>query len=473
MALNLQDLIDIDLLAYFKSKLDVILNKKVDKVTGKGLSSYDFSIGYKSKLDNIADNAQVNVIEGVKIAGSPLSLDNKIANIPLATREVPGLLNYTDKIKIEELSPISTDGVPGQFLSFSLTEENDIFTEWTNPNNIAWFGASFSNETGFVHDENLTTANLVTAANFKQLPAIRFSFYDGSSDMAKYMIIPLINRYAKFITDPNTGDAVPCSYYIFSTIYENDAYEIVVSRIGPNTYYNFYKTDLATLADVSNVVHYYTFSISSSEESPGIYAASLSSGTPNDIASDVANGITVLAKTTANNEEVGTYILSKISMSTPNIATSIVFTNTNSDSTIAYIYGQLDSETSSFVWRYKEVELADATSISTAISDLADEVDLKANSADVYTKSEIDQRISGVMNYLGTKATKNDLPASGNSNGDVWHVSDDGSEWAWNGSAWEELGTAIDLSGYVEDTEIGLATTTDIDNMFAPYTEEP
>jgi hypothetical protein len=83
-----------------------------------------------------------------------------------------------------------------------------------------------------------------------------------------------------------------------------------------------------------------------------------------------------------------------------------------------------------------------------------------------YNKTEIDQKLAGAMNYKGTKATTSALPSSGNSQGDVWHITADGSEWAWNGSAWEELGTAVDLSGYVEESELGLATQSDIDDLF-------
>jgi hypothetical protein len=72
----------------------------------------------------------------------------------------------------------------------------------------------------------------------------------------------------------------------------------------------------------------------------------------------------------------------------------------------------------------------------------------KANAADVYTKTEINQKLVGAMDYKGTKAAVSALPTSGNKTGDVWHITADGSEWAWNGSAWEELGTAVDLSGY-------------------------
>ena len=91
----------------------------------------------------------------------------------------------------------------------------------------------------------------------------------------------------------------------------------------------------------------------------------------------------------------------------------------------------------------------------------------KAAASSVYTKTEIDQKLAGAMNYKGTKATTAALPSSGNVQGDVWHITADGSEWAWNGSAWEELGTAVDLSGYVEESDLGLATTDDIDALFA------
>ena len=44
----------------------------------------------------------------------------------------------------------------------------------------------------------------------------------------------------------------------------------------------------------------------------------------------------------------------------------------------------------------------------------------------------------GGMTYKGTKATVSELPVSGNHTGDVWHVTADGAEYAWNGSAWED-----------------------------------
>ena len=62
--------------------------------------------------------------------------------------------------------------------------------------------------------------------------------------------------------------------------------------------------------------------------------------------------------------------------------------------------------------------------------------------------------IASVMSYKGTKANYAALPASGNTTGDVWHLTDTGAEWAWDGSAWQELGTAIDLSNYLTTSDI-------------------
>ena len=73
---------------------------------------------------------------------------------------------------------------------------------------------------------------------------------------------------------------------------------------------------------------------------------------------------------------------------------------------------------------------------------------------DAYTKTQVDGIVSGVLHYKGTKATVSALPSSGNTTGDVWHVTADGSEHAWDGSTWQELGTAVDLSGYYTSSQV-------------------
>ena len=66
------------------------------------------------------------------------------------------------------------------------------------------------------------------------------------------------------------------------------------------------------------------------------------------------------------------------------------------------------------------------------------------------------------MTYKGTKSSTANLPSSGNRTGDVWHISSDGSEWAYDGSAWQELGKAIDLSNYITTGSTSAAAVTGI-----------
>lgn len=91
------------------------------------------------------------------------------------------------------------------------------------------------------------------------------------------------------------------------------------------------------------------------------------------------------------------------------------------------------------------------------------------NGAGFQTASDVNTLISSalttVMDYKGTVATVANLPSTGNKNGDVYHVTATDGEYAWNGTEWEELGSTIDLSGYVEDTDMTAITSTEINTI--------
>ena len=79
--------------------------------------------------------------------------------------------------------------------------------------------------------------------------------------------------------------------------------------------------------------------------------------------------------------------------------------------------------------------------------------------SEVYTKSEVDNKITTVFKYQGTKSSYVDLPSSNNNTGDVWHITLNGAEYVWNGSEWEELGNGtIDLSSYLQSVTIAGTT---------------
>lgn len=62
------------------------LNGKVDKVDGKGLSTNDFTDTLKTKLNGIAEGAQVNTLEGVKVNGTALVATDKIVDVKVPTK---------------------------------------------------------------------------------------------------------------------------------------------------------------------------------------------------------------------------------------------------------------------------------------------------------------------------------------------------------------------------------------------------
>lgn len=88
-------------------------------------------------------------------------------------------------------------------------------------------------------------------------------------------------------------------------------------------------------------------------------------------------------------------------------------------------------------------EFAQKTSVPTKTSDLSNDSGYQTQTQ---VSALISQAIASVMTYKGVKATTAELPQSGNKVGDVWHVSEDESEWAWNGTEWEQLGPRITVT---------------------------
>lgn len=70
---------------------------KVDKVSGKGLSTEDYSTAEKTKLGNIAAGAQVNVLENLTLGGKTLTKNNK--TIEIKDEEVTNARQSTIKDK--------------------------------------------------------------------------------------------------------------------------------------------------------------------------------------------------------------------------------------------------------------------------------------------------------------------------------------------------------------------------------------
>lgn len=93
--------------------------------------------------------------------------------------------------------------------------------------------------------------------------------------------------------------------------------------------------------------------------------------------------------------------------------------------------------------------------------------------ADAYTKTEINSMVSSVLHYKGTKTSYSDLPKTGNVVGDVWNIEESmpgyhvnaGDNVAWNGTTWDVLAGTVDLSAYVQTSELREITETEIKSI--------
>lgn len=103
-------LVSLENLQYFGSKVNELLDTKVAKVEGYGLSKNDFTDALKTKVDGIAEGAQVNVIEKVKVNGEELTVSDKAVDITVPTKLSDLAEDDTHKVATtEQLAQIATN----------------------------------------------------------------------------------------------------------------------------------------------------------------------------------------------------------------------------------------------------------------------------------------------------------------------------------------------------------------------------
>lgn len=121
----------------YKTKLDGLdtaLNNKVDIVSGKGLSTEDYTTAEKNKLSGIAANANnytlpaatANTLGGIKV-GTNLAIDSSTGvlsgNYSTASSSTDGLMSATDKSKLDGIETGAT----------AITVDSSISSSSTNP----------------------------------------------------------------------------------------------------------------------------------------------------------------------------------------------------------------------------------------------------------------------------------------------------------------------------------------------------
>lgn len=160
--------LDYDGLVYYHSKVKTALGNKVDKVSGKGLSTNDFTSAYKTKLDGIAANAQVNVIEGINVNGTATTLTNKIANLIIPTKltDLANDGNYVTDANYVHTDNNFTTTLKNKLDGIAAGAEVNVQSDWsvTSTTSDAYIKNKPTKVSDFTNDSNFQNATQVQAA---------------------------------------------------------------------------------------------------------------------------------------------------------------------------------------------------------------------------------------------------------------------------------------------------------------------
>lgn len=123
--------------------VDSQLGGKVDKVTGKGLSTQDFTTALRDKLNAIEAGAETNIIEVIKRNGTNLIVTDKEVDISVPTKfseltndknfktesEIKTLINQLGKLKKEIVESLPAVGTADDNTMYLVASDNG-FAEW-------------------------------------------------------------------------------------------------------------------------------------------------------------------------------------------------------------------------------------------------------------------------------------------------------------------------------------------------------
>ena len=379
-------------LLYFWQKIKALLANKVDKESGKGLSTNDYTSDEKSKLAGIDAGATktvvdaaitetgTNPVQGKAIYSALAGKSDADHTHDVATQSIKGFLSAADKKKL--------DGIDSG--ANKITVDSALSTTSANPvqNKVVTSALNGKSNTGHTHDVATTTDNGFMSSTDK-------SKLDGIADNA--------NNYDLPIAKSDTLGGV---------------------KIGTNI----------TINGTTGVI-------------------------------SVATGTTSAAGIVKLQNSLDTSTSTAV---TPNAVKTEVDKKATKASTLAG-YGITDAYTE------KEVDDALATKANTATTLAGYGISDAYTKSDVYTKDEIDGKLTSAMHYKGEVETYAELPTEGNQAGDMWNVKtadethgiNAGDNVVWNGdtSSWDVMDGWLDLSVYLKSADA--VTNAEIDSIVA------
>lgn len=207
------------------------LGNKVDKETGKGLSTNDYTDAEKTKLAGIEAGADVNVIEGVQINGTDLTVTNKKVNVPVFTGATASANGDVGLVPAPSKPPTGTPNPKGWFVTANGDFRYNDYTVVTgaNTSRIDVYTTDASGGTSSVGTialpiSSTTVAGLVTSAD-----KTKIDYVDTGKNVTTYVseqISTAMTGSAKYKGTVGTGGTVTA---LPTTGYKQGDYYVVVT----------------------------------------------------------------------------------------------------------------------------------------------------------------------------------------------------------------------------------------------------
>ena len=108
-------------------------------------------------------------------------------------------------------------------------------------------------------------------------------------------------------------------------------------------------------------------------------------------------------------------------------------------------------------WKQLDAAAATSTEVIDNLNSTSTTAALSANQGKLLGErvTSLESKVTAIFTFKGTKATVAELPEDGSQKvGDVWHVTETGGEYVWDGSEWELLGLSVDLSAYAKTEDV-------------------
>jgi hypothetical protein len=438
------------------------IQSKVDKVDGLGLSSNDYTSQEKNKLAGLNNytlpTASDTVKGGIKV-GTGLTMNGEV--LSATGGGMADSVEWDNVLSKPKFATVATSGAYNDLTgrpSLATVATSGSYADLSNKPTIPTVDVTKS----YVDTQLATKANASNVYTKAEVDSKVSSVYRVKGSVASYANLPTVDVTIGDVYNVNDTGA---NYVATSTTPTWDKLSETVDLSG-------YATTAAMNSALGNKVD----KVSGKSLSTNDYTtaeknklAGLNNYTLPTASDTVKGGIKVGTGLTMNGEVLSATgggmadsvewdnVLSKPKFAT--VATSGAYNDLTGRPSLATVatsgsYADLSNKptipTVDVTKSYVDTQLA-----------------TKANASNVYTKAEVDSKVSSVYRVKGSVASYANLPTVDVTIGDVYNVNDTGANYVATSTTptWDKLSETVDLSGYATTAAMNSALGNKVDKV--------